>query len=128
METLRAALWNASRPAVTANRASLTHSQLLTASLRVASLLKDGLAKSAFDTDSGNHVGHCDDVAVEDGPRVAVFGTPGAEFVSALWAAWRSGHVAVPLATSHPPSQLLYVMQDAVSASFPALPFQATPR
>ena len=118
METLRAAHRNGSRPAVTANGASLTYTQLLAASLRVASLLKDL---------PGKYEGHRDDVAKGDGQRVAIFGTPGAEFVSALWAAWRNGHVAVPLATSHPPAQLLYVMQDAVSVFFPPLLDRAAP-
>ena len=114
METLRAALRNGSRPAVTASSTSLTYSQLLAASSRVAGLFKDVSAESAVGSGDPDRGRSTHDGTLEDGPRIAIFGTPGAEFVSALWAAWRVGHVAVPLATSHPPAELLYVMRDAV--------------
>jgi len=38
---------------------------------------------------------------------------PGAEYVAALWSTWLSGSIAVPLALSHPPSELDYVLRDA---------------
>ena len=51
--------------------------------------------------------------ALVAGPRVGVMAQPGAEYVAAMWSAWLSGSVAVPLALSHPPAELSYVLRDA---------------
>ena len=47
------------------------------------------------------------------GPRVAIHAEPGFAYVAATWAAWMAGGVAVPLATSHPPRELDYVLRDS---------------
>jgi len=47
------------------------------------------------------------------GPRVGVMASPGAEYVAALWSTWLAGTVAVPLALTHPPAELSYVLRDA---------------
>ncbi len=45
--------------------------------------------------------------------RVCFLVPPGWDYVAVQWAIWRSGGVAVPLATSHPPAELAYVLDDA---------------
>ena len=52
-------------------------------------------------------------VSVVAGPRVGVMASPGAEYVAALWSTWLAGSVAVPLALTHPPAELSYVLRDA---------------
>ncbi|GBF92979.1 hypothetical protein Rsub_05815 [Raphidocelis subcapitata] len=47
------------------------------------------------------------------GPRVGVYSEPGMPYVAATWAAWMAGGVAVPIATSHPPAEIDYVLRDA---------------
>ena len=48
-----------------------------------------------------------------DGPRIGVYAEPGAGCVAATWASWMAGGIAVPLAVSHPPQELQYVLEDA---------------
>ncbi|NJD20219.1 MAG: AMP-binding protein [Gemmatimonadetes bacterium] len=48
-----------------------------------------------------------------DEARICFLVPPGWEYVVVQWAIWRSGGVAVPLATSHPPAELAYVLDDA---------------
>ena len=38
---------------------------------------------------------------------------PGAEYLAGTLAIWRAGGIVVPLATSHPPRELSYVLEDA---------------
>ncbi len=45
--------------------------------------------------------------------RVCFLVPPGWDYVAVQWAIWRAGGVAVPLATSHPPAELAYVLDDA---------------
>ncbi|MHB1193619.1 MAG: acyl-CoA synthetase [Longimicrobiales bacterium] len=45
--------------------------------------------------------------------RVCYLVPPGWDYVAVQWAIWRSGGVAVPLATSHPAAELAYVLDDA---------------
>jgi malonyl-CoA/methylmalonyl-CoA synthetase len=45
--------------------------------------------------------------------RIALIAPPGFEFLAALLGIWRAGGIAVPLAVSHPPPELEYVMRDA---------------
>ncbi len=46
------------------------------------------------------------------GDRVAILIPPGFRFVAAQWGVWRAGGVAVPLALSHPQTELAYVLDD----------------
>ena len=48
-----------------------------------------------------------------DQARVAFFVQPGFEYVAVQRGIWRAGGVAVPLAVSHPPPELEYVIRDA---------------
>jgi len=48
-----------------------------------------------------------------EGERVALMSPPGVEFVVGTWACWLSSAICVPLALSHPPAELEYVLQDA---------------
>ena len=48
--------------------------------------------------------------------RVALFISPGFEYVAALLGIWRAGGLAVPLALSHPPAELDYALRDAGAA------------
>lgn len=45
--------------------------------------------------------------------RVCFLVPPGWDYVAVQWAVWRSGGIAVPLATSHPAAELAYVLDDA---------------
>src|ERR687886_1421844 len=44
--------------------------------------------------------------------RVAFMVAPGFEYVATQWGIWRAGGIAVPLALSHPPPELAYVLAD----------------
>ena len=48
--------------------------------------------------------------------RVAFFVQPGFEYLAVQRGIWRAGGVAVPLAVSHPPPELEYVIRDAGAA------------
>lgn len=48
--------------------------------------------------------------------RVAFAVAPGFEYVAVQWGIWRAGGIAVPLALSHPPPELEYVLRDAEAA------------
>ncbi|MBD0320526.1 MAG: acyl-CoA synthetase, partial [Gemmatimonadetes bacterium] len=84
----------AGRTAVVVGSDTLTYADLLDASARVAGALLDGRGDL-------------------EGARVAFLVPPGWEYVAVQWGAWRAGGVAVPLAVSHPESELEYVVQDA---------------
>jgi len=45
--------------------------------------------------------------------RVAFLAPPGFHYVAIQWGIWRAGGIAVPLAVSHPPPELEYVLNDA---------------
>lgn len=47
-----------------------------------------------------------------EGARIAFLTPPGWDYVITQWAVWRAGGVAVPLAVSHPPAELAYVLDD----------------
>ncbi|KAH9304266.1 hypothetical protein KI387_008670, partial [Taxus chinensis] len=47
------------------------------------------------------------------GARIGIMAKPSAEFVAGMWATWISGAVVVPLALSHPETEILYVVNDA---------------
>jgi len=48
-----------------------------------------------------------------DGSRVALALPPGSEWIAALFGIWRAGGIAVPLALSHPPGEIAFVLADA---------------
>lgn len=82
------------RVAVEAADGTFTYSDLLRASGHVARALLDGRA------DLGE-------------ARVAFLIPPGFQYVAVQWGVWRAGGIAVPLAVSHPPPELAYVLDDA---------------
>ncbi len=47
-----------------------------------------------------------------DGERICFLVPPGWDYVSTQWGIWRAGGIAVPLAVSHPPPELAYVIDD----------------
>ncbi len=79
---------------MTAPGVSLTYGQLADASRREAQRL----------------LGASSDLR---GARVAFLAPPGVEWLVTLWGVWRAGGIAVPLAVSHPPPELAYVLDDA---------------
>jgi malonyl-CoA/methylmalonyl-CoA synthetase len=82
------------RTAVVAAEGCLTYRELLRASQRVASTL----LKDAADLREA---------------RVAYLAPPGLHYVAAQWGIWRAAGVAVPLAVSHPPPELDYIIADS---------------
>jgi malonyl-CoA/methylmalonyl-CoA synthetase len=84
----------AARTAIASAQGMFTYGDLLEASARVA----------------GRLLGGRDDLREA---RVAFLTAPGFGYVATQWGIWRSGGIAVPLATSHPPPELDYVIQDA---------------
>jgi malonyl-CoA/methylmalonyl-CoA synthetase len=82
------------RTAVIAPEGVWSYGDLLDASARVADCLLAGR----------------DDLAEA---RVAFLVPSGAHYVATQWGIWRAGGIAVPLATSHPPAELEYVIRDA---------------
>ena len=85
---------HAERTAVVAPEGTFTYAELLDASARVAAALLDGRGDLAE-------------------ARVAFLAPPGWDYVAVQWGVWRAGGIAVPLAVSHPPAELEYVVQDA---------------
>ena len=85
---------HAERTAITAAEGSFTYRDLLDGSARVAACL----------------LGPRDDLREA---RVAFLASPGFHYVATQWGIWRAGGVAVPLAPSHPPPELEYVIRDA---------------
>ena len=85
---------HADRIAIVAPEGTFTYAELLDASARVAAALLDGAA------DLGE-------------ARVAFLAPPGWHYVAVQWGIWRAGGIAVPMAVSHPPAELEYVVQDA---------------
>jgi malonyl-CoA/methylmalonyl-CoA synthetase len=82
------------RVAVVAPEGAFTYADLLDASARVAAALLGGVADLS-------------------GARVAFLAPPGWDYVAVQWGIWRAGGIAVPLAVSHPPAELEYVVRDA---------------
>jgi malonyl-CoA/methylmalonyl-CoA synthetase len=82
------------RTAVVAPEGTFSYAQLLDASAGVAAALLDGAA------DLGE-------------ARVAFLAPPGWVYAAVQWGIWRAGGIAVPLAVSHPPAELEYVVHDA---------------
>jgi len=82
------------RLALLAPEGTFSYADLATASATVAGRLLDGR----------------DDLR---GERVCLLTPPGWDYVAATWGIWRAGGIAVPLAVSHPPPELAYVLDDA---------------
>ncbi len=82
------------RPAIVDREGEFTYAQLSDASARAAACFLDG----ASDLQEA---------------RVAFLIAPGFDHVAVQWGAWRAGGIAVPLATSHPPAELEYVITDS---------------
>src|SRR5207245_4981361 len=82
------------RTATSAGDGTFRYRDLLDAAARVADCLLAGR----------------DDVAEA---RVAFLVPPGFHHVAVQWGIWRAGGIAVPLAVSHPPAELEYVIRDA---------------
>src|SRR5512139_3925493 len=83
-----------SRPAIIDKNGSHSYQELDDASRRVASALLAGSADLAE-------------------ARVAYFVAPGFGYAAVQRGIWRAGGVAVPLALSHPPAELAYVISDS---------------
>ncbi|HET9986264.1 MAG TPA: acyl-CoA synthetase [Longimicrobiales bacterium] len=45
--------------------------------------------------------------------RICFLAPPGWDWVAVQWGIWRAGGIAVPMAVSHPPAELAYVLDDA---------------
>src|SRR5256886_11490434 len=84
---------HAERTAIGAAEGTFDYRNLLDASDRVAACLLGGQ----------------DDLGEA---RVAFLVSPGFGYVATQWGIWRAGGVAVPLAPSHPPPELEYVIRD----------------
>ena len=95
------------RTAIVGPDGPLTYGDLLDASGRVATALLAGR----------------DDLAEA---RVAYCVAPGFHHVAVQWGIWRAGGVAVPLAVSHPPPELEYVVRDAGADTVVGAPDFAT--
>lgn len=91
------------RTALVTPEGTFTYAQLLDASARAAAALLDGAADLAE-------------------ARVAFLAPPGWDYVAVQWGIWRAGGIAVPLAVSHPPAELEYVVRDADAAIVVAHP------
>lgn len=86
------------REAVAAPEGVFNYSDLLLASARSAHALRE----------------HADRESL-DGARVCFLVSPGFGHLAVQWGIWRAGGVSVPLATSHPPPELAYVIDDVDS-------------
>jgi malonyl-CoA/methylmalonyl-CoA synthetase len=91
------ALHHGSRAAILCAAGVFSYHDLLRASSQVAARLLDGRADLAE-------------------ARVAFLVPPGFAYVAVQWGIWRAGGVSVPLATSHPPPELAYVIDDAAAS------------
>ncbi|KAK3219867.1 hypothetical protein Dsin_013837 [Dipteronia sinensis] len=84
--------------AIRSDQQSYSYGQLVSSALKISALL------SSNETASHGSL---------HGARIGIVAKPSAEFVSGVLGTWFSGGVAVPLALSHPESELLHVMNDS---------------
>ncbi|KAK1576122.1 hypothetical protein Q3G72_011146 [Acer saccharum] len=84
--------------AIRSDQQSYSYGQLVSSALKISALL------SSNETSSHGSL---------HGARIGIVAKPSAEFVSGVLGTWFSGGVAVPLALSHPESELLHVMNDS---------------
>lgn len=94
LELISRAQHHGDRPALLAPEGVFSYQDLLSASDLVATRLLAGR----------------DDL---EGERVCYLVPPGWEYTAVQWGVWRAGGLGVPLATSHPPAELAYVLEDA---------------
>ncbi len=87
-----------SRTAVITPDGHYTYRQLLDAAARVGFVLLNGAADLAQ-------------------ARVAFLVPPGFEYVATQWGIWRAGGIAVPLAVTHPPAELNFILEDTQTAA-----------
>ncbi len=85
---------HAVRTAIITPKGRFTYQQLLDASACIGSLLLNGAADLAQS-------------------RIAFLVPPGFEYVATQWGIWRAGGVAVPMALTHPPAELDYLVNNA---------------
>jgi malonyl-CoA/methylmalonyl-CoA synthetase len=97
---------HAGRTAVVAGEESFTYQDLDAASCSVATALRSGRAD------------------LEEA-RIVYLVPPGFAHVAVQWGIWRAGGLAVPLAISHPPAELEYVLRDAEADAVVADPGSA---
>ncbi|MEX2180429.1 MAG: acyl-CoA synthetase [Gemmatimonadaceae bacterium] len=95
-EIVERAPQHSAREALRTSDGSFTYGELLDASGRVAASLLDGRADL-------------------DGARICFRVAPGFAHIAVQWGIWRAGGIAVPLALSHPPPELEYVVRDAAA-------------
>ena len=98
---------NETRIAIVAAGRAYTYGELDRASCRAADVL---LASGTSDLNEA---------------RVAFLVAPGFEYAAVQRGIWRAGGVAVPLATSHPPAELEYVIRDSGAACVVGEPMSA---
>ena len=103
LEIVERAASQAARVAVVARDGRSSYRDLLTASQGIAGALLDGQADLAE-------------------ARVAYLIPPCFLWVATQWGIWRAGGVAVPLAVSHPPPELDYVLADSGAVAVVAHP------
>ncbi len=97
IEFLARAAAHSERSAILAPEGHFTYQDLLDASAVAATRLLTGLED------------------LED-ERICYLVPPGWDYVVTQWAVWRAGAVGVPMATSHPPAELAYTLDDAEPA------------
>jgi malonyl-CoA/methylmalonyl-CoA synthetase len=88
------ALGHTTRTALVTSEGTFSYGDLLDASRRAAATLLAGRKDL-------------------EGARVCFLVPPGWDYVVTQWAIWRAGGLAVPMAVSHPPAELAFVLDDA---------------
>ncbi|PRW56153.1 malonate-- ligase [Chlorella sorokiniana] len=109
MEVLKSALAFQQRTAIVAAGQSYRYRDVLSASLAACRKLEGAAAAPAAAPASGGASGN--------GPRVALFADPGAEYVAGQFGTWLHSGISVPLCLSHPDRELQYVLEDAEVSS-----------
>ncbi|XP_027344505.1 malonate--CoA ligase isoform X2 [Abrus precatorius] len=83
--------------AIRADQKSYSYKQLISSAQKISDLLRGNDVKSGS----------------LGGPRIGIVAKPSVEFVAGILGIWLSGGVAVPLATSYPEVELLYVINNS---------------
>ncbi|KAI8822216.1 AMP-dependent synthetase and ligase [Fimicolochytrium jonesii] len=100
LNLFQGAIKHQDRVAIIAESKKYTYASLLRHAAKGAKQLKGDHTESAVKTG-------------EYPPRVAFLFSPGFEYVATQWSIWAAGAIAVPLASSHPPAELEYIIGDA---------------
>lgn len=113
------------------NQPNITYGELNTLSDNVASDINSLFSSQEGFTGSRHCIprkslslAHGQDVSEKFGwqPRVALLCSNSFSFVSALWAAWKVGAVAVPLCNTHPSEEQLYMLKDSGATALLSTP------